>query len=92
MSVEASKVEASKVETSVVERVVLALEHAPQGCEAAARRRRALMYAEAIDDADEADALFRFGPRLQTCLASLGVSLLPAGRTTDDSRWSPRAA
>lgn len=45
--------------------------------------RRALMYAEAIDDADEADALFRFGPKLRDCLDSLGIDVpfLALGRS-----------
>jgi len=37
--------------------------------------RRAFMYAEAIDEADEDDAMFRFGPRLRACLEPLGLDL-----------------
>jgi hypothetical protein len=37
--------------------------------------RRAFMYAEAIDEADEDDAMFRFGPRLRACLEPLGLHL-----------------
>jgi hypothetical protein len=61
---------------TVVDQVVLALESVPRDRQPLVQRR-ALMYAEAIDDGDEIDALFRFGPRLHACLVTLGV--LPAG-------------
>lgn len=37
-------------------------------------RLLAMQYAEAIDDAGEDNALFRFGPKLQACLTELGLS------------------
>lgn len=67
---------------TLVRRVAVVLDdargHDEAGDELAARRR-ALMYAEAIDDADEADAVLRFGPRLEACLAALGVDLAGVG-------------
>lgn len=77
---------------SVVERVVLALESVPRDRQPLVQRR-ALMYAEAIDDGDEVDALFRFGPKLQTCLATLGVlpGEVPLQRG-DTRRWTGLAA
>ena len=38
--------------------------------------RLAVMYAEAIDDDDEGDGLFRFGARLRTALETLGLALV----------------
>lgn len=64
--------------TTLVDQVVAALGDArDRGAEPVdlATRRRALMYAEAIDDADEADAVLRYGPRLRACLAPFGVAL-----------------
>lgn len=85
-------VEASQGEPTVVQRVVLALASVP-GERGAFPERLALMYAEAIDDADEADALLRFGPKLATCLASLGVSFPVGTRPQDRAIWlGPRLA
>ncbi|SEQ14031.1 hypothetical protein [Microlunatus flavus] len=64
--------------TTLVGQVALALGGAGAREDAVtdlATRRRALMYAEAIDDADEADAVLRYGPRLRACLDTLGVAL-----------------
>lgn len=78
---------------TLVREVTLALEGAatdlPAGAGAgagtpAAARRLALMYAEAIDDADEGDVLLRFGPKLQACLRSLGLE--------PPARLGPRSA
>lgn len=68
---------------------VLETAHADQ-----AARQQALMYAEAIDDADEPDAVLRFGPRLEACLESLGVAPVVAlgSRTGRRPAGSPLAA
>lgn len=67
-------VEPSRTDATLVERVMLALESVP-GERDTSVQRRALMYAEAIDDADSDDVVLRFGPKLRTCLAMLGVTL-----------------
>ena len=85
-------IDISAYRATVVERVVLALESAPRDRQAS-MQRLALMYAEAIDDADEVDALFRFGPKLEMCLAALGVSLPGAPLLSGNThRWSELAA
>lgn len=58
---------------------------------ARAARRLALMYAEAIDDADEADAVLRFGPKLRACLDTLGLKA-PDGLAPGTRRRPPLAA
>ena len=85
-------VDVSTGRATVVERVALALESVPRDRQPLVQRR-ALMYAEAIDDGDEVDALFRFGPKLQTCLATLGVLTggVPPQRG-DTRRWTGLAA
>jgi hypothetical protein len=82
-------VELCRPGATVVERVVLALEGVP-GEHDASVQRRALMYAEAIDDADEDDVALRFGPKLQTCLALLGVTF-PAGTLSKGGSLGRRA-
>jgi hypothetical protein len=64
--------------TPLVEQLALALEGVEED-ENVTARRRAFMYAEAIDEADEVNALFRFGPTLRACLAPLGLDLSPRG-------------
>lgn len=68
-------------------RVATALDTVPANDGDAAVRRLAMAYAEAIDDADEVDALFRFGPKLQSCLDSLGLS--PKARAALPATSSP---
>jgi hypothetical protein len=63
--------------TSLVQQLARALEGVAEDDETRVGRRRAFMYAEAIDEADEANAMFRFGPRLRACLAPLGLDLSP---------------
>lgn len=60
---------------TLVQQLAQPLKTIPEDQQNALLRRRALMYAEAIDEADEADALFRFGPKLRACLDSLGLDL-----------------
>jgi hypothetical protein len=60
--------------TTQVQQLVRTLEHVAEDDQNVAVRRRAFMYAEAIDEADETDALFRFGPKLRACLESLGMA------------------
>jgi hypothetical protein len=64
--------------TSLVEQLARALEGVAED-ENVLARRRAYMYAEAVDEADEADAMFRFGVRLRACLAPLGLELSSRG-------------
>jgi len=59
---------------TMVDRVDAALETAVPAVRASATARSAVMYAEAIDDDDEGDGLFRFGPRLHTALEALGLA------------------
>jgi len=61
-------------EATMGHRVALALDTVPAHEGDAAVRRLAMLYAEAIDDADEEDSLFRFGPKLQATLDSLGLT------------------
>ena len=64
---------------TTVDRVDAALETLVPAVRACATARSAVMYAEAIDDDDEGDGLFRFGPRLHTALEALGLA--PVART-----------
>ena len=59
---------------TMVDRVDAALETVVPALRASATARSAAMYAEAIDDDDEGDGLFRFGPRLHTALEALGLA------------------
>lgn len=69
---------------TMAQRVVAALQTMPPAWQHAGTVSLAVMYAEAIDDDDEGDGLFRFGPRLRTSLEALGLGsaaralLLPA--------------
>ena len=72
-----------RAESTMAYRVALALDTVPAHEGDAAVRRLAMAYAEAIDDDDEQDGLFRFGPKLQATLDSLGLTpraraLMPA--------------
>lgn len=60
--------------TTQVQQLVRTLENVAEDGQNVTVRRRAFMYAEAIDEGDEADALFRFGPKLRACLESLGLA------------------
>ena len=71
--------EAVTKRTSLVQQLARALEGVREDDENVAARRRAFMYAEAIDEADEANAMLRFGPRLRACLAPLGLDLSRTG-------------
>ncbi len=61
---------------TVLARVDDALRTVPPAARLSATGRLAVMYAEAIDDDDEGDGLFRFGSRLRTTLETLGLALL----------------
>lgn len=63
---------------TMVQRVAAVLRSVPPASQDAGTASLALMYAEAIDDDDEGDGLFRFGPRLRVSLESLGLG--PAAR------------
>ena len=60
--------------TTMAGRVSAALETLPTEHRVGAVARRAVMYAQAIDDDDQGDALFRFGPKLHTALETLGLA------------------
>ena len=57
----------------MVAQVGIALDTVVPAVRLSASARVAVMYAEAIDDDDEGDGLFRFGPRLHTALETLGL-------------------
>jgi hypothetical protein len=67
--------QAAPSRTTLVQQLAHALEHVATDDRDVVVRRRAFMYAEAMDEADEADALFRFAPKLRACLAVLGLEL-----------------
>ena len=82
---------------SMVAQVGVALETVVPAVRVSATARAAVMYAEAIDDDDEGDGLFRFGPRLHTALETLGLAavaatLLLPGPWSDASSRSRRSA
>ena len=70
-------------------RVALALGSVPERDEDAPLRRLAVMYAEAIDDPTEVDALYRYGPKLQAALSELGLS--PRARAALKDTVTPAA-
>ena len=59
---------------TMVAQVGIALDSVVPAVRVSATARVAMMYAEAIDDDDEGDGLFRFGPRLHTALETLGLA------------------
>jgi hypothetical protein len=63
----------------MVDLVDAALETVSPAARHSATARLAAMYAEAIDDNDEGDGLFRFGPGLRTSLETLGLALVARG-------------
>ncbi|MGI3780403.1 MAG: hypothetical protein ACRYG2_06455 [Janthinobacterium lividum] len=67
--------QAAPARMTMVQQLARALADVPGTDERSDVRRRAFMYAEAVDESDEADALFRFGPRLRACVEPLGLTL-----------------
>lgn len=65
--------------TTLVQQLAQLLAAVAETDQSAPLRRRAFMYAEAVDEADEDDALFRFGPRLRACVEPLGLTLASRG-------------
>ena len=59
---------------TMVDRVGDALETVGPSVRVSTPARVAVMYAAAIDDDDEGDGLFRFGPRLHVALETLGLA------------------
>lgn len=59
---------------TMVDRVAAALGGTGPAASGSATARTAIMYAEAIDDDDLGDGLFRFGPGLHTALETLGLA------------------
>ena len=59
---------------TMVYRVGAALEALSPAARDCAAARLAVHYAGAIDDDDEGDGMFRFGPRLWTSLGTLGLT------------------
>lgn len=64
---------------TMAQRVAAALQTLPPVLQQDGAARLAAMYAEAIDDDDEGDGLFRFGPRLRAALESLDLGLVARG-------------
>lgn len=56
--------------------VEAALDTVAPAVRCSAPARSAISYAAAIDDDDEGDGLFRFGPRLHAALEALGLTAL----------------
>ena len=61
---------------TMVDSVDAALETMLAGVRDSSTARRAVMYAEAIDDDDEGDGMFRYGPKLRVSLEALGLAVV----------------